>query len=150
RYEMVTCRAMAELKLVIEPRPDADPAALPQRVVAAFRERFNLRPIVELVAPGGLPRFELQARRRVERGAEKRAKNATGRPGGFKRRECRMTFLGFQLPTFARSRALGPCRSAPVDLTRALALGARIGTRALALGARIGTRALALGPRIGT
>lgn len=73
RYEVATCRAMAELKLVIEPRPDADPAALPQRVVAAFRERFNLRPIVELVAPGGLPRFELKARRRIERGSEKRA-----------------------------------------------------------------------------
>lgn len=55
---------MRELKLTLEPR--ADCAAIPsldEKVARRFRERLGLRPEVEMVAPGTLPRFELKARR---------------------------------------------------------------------------------------
>jgi len=55
---------MRELKLTLEPR--ADCAAIPsldEKVARRFRDRLGLRPEVEIVAPGTLPRFELKARR---------------------------------------------------------------------------------------
>jgi phenylacetate-CoA ligase len=55
---------LRELKLVIEPRADcAARDTLNDRVARRFRERLGLRPQVENVAPGTLPRFELKARR---------------------------------------------------------------------------------------
>jgi phenylacetate-coenzyme A ligase PaaK-like adenylate-forming protein len=55
---------MRELKLIIEPRPDqSSTAGLQARVSSLVRERIGLRPIVELVIPGSLPRFELKATR---------------------------------------------------------------------------------------
>ena len=55
---------LRELKLIIEPRTDcASAAALKDLVARRFRERLGLRPEVEDVAPGTLPRFELKARR---------------------------------------------------------------------------------------
>jgi phenylacetate-CoA ligase len=55
---------MRELKLTLEPR--ADCVAIPsldEKVARRFRDRLGLRPEVEVVAPGTLPRFELKARR---------------------------------------------------------------------------------------
>ncbi len=55
---------MRELKLTVEPRQDceADPT-LRDRVAERFRQRLGLRPQIEVVAHGTLPRFELKARR---------------------------------------------------------------------------------------
>jgi phenylacetate-CoA ligase len=55
---------LRELKLTLEPR--ADCAAIPfldEKVARRFRDRLGLRPEVEIVATGTLPRFELKARR---------------------------------------------------------------------------------------
>jgi len=55
---------LRELRLTLEPRPDCESVrALDERVALRFRERLGLRPQVEVVAPGTLPRFELKARR---------------------------------------------------------------------------------------
>ena len=55
---------MRELKLIIEPSSNQSSAVgLQERVSSLVRERIGLRPEVELVAPGSLPRFELKAKR---------------------------------------------------------------------------------------
>jgi phenylacetate-CoA ligase len=64
RVEVFAKDAMREIKLVLEPRSDhGSTAELAEQVSRRMRERIGLRPIVELVAPGTLPRFELKARR---------------------------------------------------------------------------------------
>lgn len=64
RVETFTRHAMRELKLVIEPGSEqSSGAGLQDRVSSLVRERIGLRPEVELVAPGTLPRFELKAKR---------------------------------------------------------------------------------------
>lgn len=64
RMELFQKAEMGELKLVIEPCSDRTiPPGLAEKVKHTFRERLGLRPVVELVAPGTLPRFELKARR---------------------------------------------------------------------------------------
>lgn len=55
---------MRELKLTLEPRSDcASIQVLQENVARRFRERLGLRPEVETVASGTLPRFELKAKR---------------------------------------------------------------------------------------
>jgi phenylacetate-CoA ligase len=55
---------LRELKLTVEPRQDCQSVqTLGDRVAEKFRGRLGLRPQVEVVAPGTLPRFELKARR---------------------------------------------------------------------------------------
>jgi phenylacetate-CoA ligase len=54
------------LVVKIEPRPDVPGNRHPElaeRVRAAITRRLALSPIVEVAAPGGLPRFETKARR---------------------------------------------------------------------------------------
>jgi phenylacetate-CoA ligase len=64
RVEVLEKEAMKELKIIIEPRSDqGSTAALAEQVSQHIRERIGLRPHVELVAPGTLPRFELKAKR---------------------------------------------------------------------------------------
>jgi len=64
RVETFERQAMRELKLVIEPSSNQSSAAgLQERVSGLVRERIGLRPEVELVSPGTLPRFELKAKR---------------------------------------------------------------------------------------
>ena len=64
RVEVFEKEAMKELRVVIEPRSDeSSPQGLAERVRQRLRERIGLRPFVELVASGTLPRFELKARR---------------------------------------------------------------------------------------
>jgi phenylacetate-CoA ligase len=64
KIETFVREEMRELKLIIEPRADcASPVTLKELVARRFRERLGLRPEVEDVAPGTLPRFELKARR---------------------------------------------------------------------------------------
>jgi phenylacetate-CoA ligase len=55
---------LRELKLTVEPRQDCESVqTLGGRILERFHGRLGLRPQVELVAPGTLPRFELKARR---------------------------------------------------------------------------------------
>jgi phenylacetate-CoA ligase len=64
RIETFERQAMRALRLIIEPCSDnASSAGLPEKVSNRVRERIGLRPEVELVAPGSLPRFELKAKR---------------------------------------------------------------------------------------
>jgi phenylacetate-CoA ligase len=56
--------ALHELKLILEPSSDyASAQGLGEQVGQRLRDRIGLRPQVELVAPGTLPRFELKAKR---------------------------------------------------------------------------------------
>ena len=64
RIETFERQAMRTLKLIIEPAADrGSSTGLPEKVSNRLRERIGLRPEVELVAPGSLPRFELKAKR---------------------------------------------------------------------------------------
>ncbi|TAJ85331.1 phenylacetate--CoA ligase family protein [bacterium] len=64
RVEAIQREALPDLKLILEPRPEfASFKGLEERVVQRFRESIGLRPRVELVSPGTLPRFELKAKR---------------------------------------------------------------------------------------
>lgn len=64
RVDAVQREALLELKLTLEPRPEyASFTGLEEKVTQRFRESIGLRPQVEMVSPGTLPRFELKARR---------------------------------------------------------------------------------------
>jgi phenylacetate-CoA ligase len=64
RVEAVQRDEMAELKLTLEPRADCSSLkGLDEKVTQRFRESIGLRPQVEVVSPGTLPRFELKAKR---------------------------------------------------------------------------------------
>jgi phenylacetate-CoA ligase len=64
RVEIFEKEAMKEIRLVLEPCTDQNSAAgLAEQVSQRVRERIGLRPHVDLVAPGTLPRFELKAKR---------------------------------------------------------------------------------------
>jgi phenylacetate-CoA ligase len=55
---------LRELKLTVEPRQDCESVqTLGGRILDRFHGRLGLRPQVEVVTPGTLPRFELKARR---------------------------------------------------------------------------------------
>jgi phenylacetate-CoA ligase len=62
RVEIFEKQAMKEIKLVLEPR-ERSAVGLAEQVSQRVRERIGLRPHVEIVAPGTLPRFELKATR---------------------------------------------------------------------------------------
>jgi phenylacetate-CoA ligase len=64
RVEILEKDAMKEIKLILEPRSEPSAVAgLGNEVGRRMRERIGLRPQVELVEPGTLPRFELKAKR---------------------------------------------------------------------------------------
>ncbi len=64
RAEAIQGEPLSELKLTLEPRPEyASSTGLAEKVTQRFRESIGLRPQVEIVSPGTLPRFELKARR---------------------------------------------------------------------------------------
>ena len=56
---------MTQMKLEIEPVPQADASALARRIGRAIRDGLNFRPEVVLVQAGSLPRFDMKARRLV-------------------------------------------------------------------------------------
>lgn len=67
RVEIFEKEAMREVRIIVEPcsgQISADP--LVEEVSQRMRARIGLRPEVELVAPGTLPRFELKAKRFVQ------------------------------------------------------------------------------------
>ena len=63
RVDVVQSDGMAELKITVEPGAAGAPAGLGEGVVESVRDNLHIRPMVEVVAPGTLPRFELKARR---------------------------------------------------------------------------------------
>jgi phenylacetate-CoA ligase len=64
RVEVSAQNTMQEIKLILEPHPNENAVhELAERVGRRVRERIGLRPQVETVAPGTLPRFELKAKR---------------------------------------------------------------------------------------
>ena len=65
RMEVVEAESMTNLRIEIEPTPDADQAGLAVEVSRAVRNGLNFRPDIRLVEPGALPRFEMKARRWV-------------------------------------------------------------------------------------
>jgi phenylacetate-coenzyme A ligase PaaK-like adenylate-forming protein len=61
-----TVRGLDTVVLRVEPRPDADQAALEglcERIATEMKRDIGLRPDVELAAVGSLPRFEVKAKR---------------------------------------------------------------------------------------
>lgn len=64
RIETFERQALRELKLVIEPSSNQSSVeGLSEKISTLVRQRIGLRPEVEVVAPGTLPRFELKAKR---------------------------------------------------------------------------------------
>ncbi|MBL8211523.1 MAG: AMP-binding protein [Bryobacterales bacterium] len=64
RVEIQTVRAMVELRLSVEPAPDAG-AHLAHRLEAALRDALGLRIPIHILGPDSLPRFEMKSRRWV-------------------------------------------------------------------------------------
>jgi len=64
RVEVLNRGPMREIRLVVE-AVSTESVSLCDRVARRMRERIGLRPQIELVEPGTLPRFELKARRLV-------------------------------------------------------------------------------------
>jgi phenylacetate-CoA ligase len=64
RIETFEKESLRELKLQLEPSSGQGAIqGLDEKVTRRVRERLGLRPMVELVSPGTLPRFELKAKR---------------------------------------------------------------------------------------
>ena len=64
RLEVFEKEAMKELRILVEPRSNQNSTgALAEEVAQRIRARIGLRPHIEVVKPGSLPRFELKARR---------------------------------------------------------------------------------------
>ena len=68
RVEVDTTSPLAELRVEIEPAPDAVTQGLAERVRATIRDELLFRADVELVVAGSLPRFEMKARRVSRKG----------------------------------------------------------------------------------
>ncbi len=68
RVEVDTTSPLAELRVEIEPAPDAVTQGLAERVRATIRDELLFRADVELVVAGALPRFEMKARRVSRKG----------------------------------------------------------------------------------
>jgi len=63
RIEIFERQAMREIKLVLELKTGEALRGFRDQVITRVRERIGLRPEIELVSPGTLPRFELKAKR---------------------------------------------------------------------------------------
>ncbi len=63
RVDVLETDGLAELKVTVEPGAGGTPAGLRESVTESIRDNLHIRPVVEVAAPGTLPRFELKARR---------------------------------------------------------------------------------------
>ena len=63
RVDVLDTEGLAELKVTVEPGTATVPEGLREGVTESIRDNLHIRPVVEVVAPGTLPRFELKARR---------------------------------------------------------------------------------------
>lgn len=71
RMEVVQPTAMTELRLEVEARSGCDGAALTRRIESAIRDRLHFKPLVVVVDPGSLPRFDMKARRVVRHDSDR-------------------------------------------------------------------------------
>ncbi len=68
RVEVFERQALRAIKIVLEPVSAEDSRTdLGEQISARIRQRIGLRPEIELVSPGTLPRFELKAKRFFKR-----------------------------------------------------------------------------------
>ncbi|HEX9879241.1 MAG TPA: phenylacetate--CoA ligase family protein, partial [Candidatus Binatia bacterium] len=68
RVEVFATDGLSDLKLTLEPAASSNsPEEFKERVRSRVQNALGLRPTVELVGPGALPRFELKARRFFKR-----------------------------------------------------------------------------------
>ncbi len=66
RVEVDEDRSLVELRVLVEPSPEcSEVGRLTERVQAELQNVFGLRIVVSSVGCGGLPRFEMKARRWV-------------------------------------------------------------------------------------
>ena len=64
RIDILETDGLSEIKLTLEPKAGlGSPEDLEREVVDRVRNGLGLRPVVEMVPPNTLPRFELKARR---------------------------------------------------------------------------------------
>ena len=63
RVDVLETEGLAELKVTVEPGTAEVSAGLKEGVTESIRDNLHIRPAVDVVAPGTLPRFELKARR---------------------------------------------------------------------------------------
>ena len=63
RVDVLETEGLAELKVTVEPGAAENSVGLKEGVTESIRDNLHIRPVVEVVAPGTLPRFELKARR---------------------------------------------------------------------------------------
>lgn len=63
RIETFEKESLRQLRVILDPNSKQAAEGLEERVGQRLRERIGLRPQIELVAPGTLPRFELKAKR---------------------------------------------------------------------------------------
>jgi phenylacetate-CoA ligase len=67
RVEVDRREALAELCIAVEPSAGTDGTLLAQDVGRAIRDQLLLRAVVTVVPPGSLPRFEMKAKRVVQK-----------------------------------------------------------------------------------
>ena len=63
RVDVLETEGLAELKVTVEPSTAELSRGLKEGVTESIRDNLHIRPVVEVAAPGTLPRFELKARR---------------------------------------------------------------------------------------
>lgn len=68
RVEVDQGACVTELRIEVEPGSSKGADRLGQRIDRALRDRLHFRPVVRMVAPGALPRFEMKAQRWSVRG----------------------------------------------------------------------------------
>ena len=67
RVEIHTERGMSELEIQVEPQDQATASTVCADIESAFRKNYSLRVPVVAVPAGTLPRFELKARRWIQK-----------------------------------------------------------------------------------
>jgi len=68
RVEVDQGASVTELRIEVELGSSAGADGLAERIDRAVRDRLHFRPVVRMVAPGTLPRFEMKAKRWTVRG----------------------------------------------------------------------------------
>ena len=68
RVEVDQGASVTELRIEVELGSSAGADGLEERIDRAVRDRLHFRPVVRMVAPGTLPRFEMKAKRWTVRG----------------------------------------------------------------------------------
>ncbi len=65
RLNLDRSRTMTDLSIEVEPTTAAEAGDLADRIIRVIRDRLLFKPVVKIVEPGALPRFEMKSRRVV-------------------------------------------------------------------------------------